>query len=51
MSLYFSAAVWTSLLLGGFGLVKGHLPRYRVGRPLLKAARRPLAIPVRYRQA
>jgi hypothetical protein len=29
MSLYFSAAVWTSLALGGFGLVKGELPRYR----------------------
>lgn len=47
MSLYFSVAVWTSLLLGGFGLVKGHLPRYRVRRPLMKPARRPLAIPVR----
>ncbi len=47
MSLYFSVAVWTSLLLGGFGLVRHHLPRYRVRRPLVKAARRPLAIPVR----
>src|ERR1700676_3418091 len=48
MSLYFSVAVWTSLLLGGFGLVRHLLPRYRVRRPLLKPARRPLAIPVRY---
>ena len=47
MSLYFSVAVWTSLLLGGFGLVRHLLPRYRVGRPLVKATRRPVAIPVR----
>jgi hypothetical protein len=33
MSLYFSAAVWTSLLLAGFGLMKHLLPRYRAGRP------------------
>lgn len=44
MSLYFSVAVWTSLLLGGFPLVKHRLPHYRVRRPLLKAARRPLAV-------
>ena len=48
MSLYFSVAVWTSLLLGGFGLVRHYLPRYRVRRPLLKAARRPILIPVRW---
>jgi hypothetical protein len=30
MSLYFSVAVWTSLLLGGFALVRHRLPRYRV---------------------
>ncbi len=48
MSLYFSAAVWSSLLLGGFGLVKHLVPRYRVGRPLVKATRRPVAIPVRW---
>jgi hypothetical protein len=47
MSLYFSVAVWTSLLLGGFSLVRGHLPRYRVRWPLVRRARRPLAIPVR----
>jgi hypothetical protein len=47
MSLYFSVAVWTSLLLGGFSLAKTHLPRYRVRWPLLKRPRQPLAIPVR----
>jgi hypothetical protein len=46
MSLYFSVAVWTSLVLGGFGLVRHLLPRYRVGRPLVRATRRPAAIPV-----
>jgi|SRR5579862_451898 len=30
MSLYFSAAVWTSLALGGFGLVRHLLPRFVV---------------------
>jgi hypothetical protein len=44
MSLYFSAAVWASLLLGGFPLVKNHLPRYRLRRPFLKASRPPLVI-------
>jgi hypothetical protein len=29
MSLYFSAAVWSSLALGGFGLVADRLPQYR----------------------
>jgi hypothetical protein len=29
MSLYFSVAVWVSLGLGGFGLLKDHLARYR----------------------
>jgi hypothetical protein len=47
MSLYFSVAVWTSLLLGAFGLVRHHLPRYRLRRPLLKPARRLLAVPIR----
>jgi hypothetical protein len=47
MSLYFSVAVWTSLLLGGFRLVRHLLPRYRVRRPLLKAARQPVAVAVR----
>jgi hypothetical protein len=47
MSLYFSVAVWTSLLLGSFGLVKKHLPRYRFGRPLVKSTRRLLAATAR----
>lgn len=46
MSLYFSVAVWASLLLGGFGLVRHLLPRYRARRPLLKATGRPLAVPI-----
>jgi hypothetical protein len=47
MSLYFSIAVWASLLLGGFGLIRHLLPRYRVRRPLFKPTRRrpaPVAI-------
>jgi hypothetical protein len=40
MSLYFSVAVWASLLLGGFGLVRHLALRYRVRRPLFKAAMR-----------
>jgi hypothetical protein len=48
MSLYFSVAVWTSLALGGFGLIKQQLPRYRVRRPSVKPTRRPVAIPVRH---
>jgi len=47
MSLYFSVAVWTSLLLGGFGLVRQFLPRYRVRRPPVGVSRRPLPIAVR----
>jgi hypothetical protein len=45
MSLYFSVAVWSSLALASFALVRDHLPRYRVRRPL-KFANRPVAIPV-----
>jgi hypothetical protein len=41
MSLYFSVAVWSSLTLCGFDLVKHHLPRYRRG---------PLALPAPNRQ-
>jgi hypothetical protein len=47
MSLYFSTAVWTSLLLASFGLVKHLLPRYRVSRPLPQPARAPLPVAVR----
>jgi len=46
MSLYFSAAVWASLLLASFGLVKHLIPRYRVNRLLPKPTSRPLPIPV-----
>ena len=48
MSLYFSVAVWASLLLGGFGLVRHLVPRYRVRRPLFKwATRRPAPVAIR----
>jgi len=47
MSLYFSMAVWASLLLASFGLVKHLLPRYRASRPAPKPARGPLAVAVR----
>jgi hypothetical protein len=47
MALYFSAAVWASLMLAGFGLVKHLLPRYRTDQPLPKSASGPLAVPVR----
>jgi hypothetical protein len=46
MSLYFSMAVWGSLALAGFGLVKHMLPRYRVRAPLARATRRPIAVRV-----
>jgi hypothetical protein len=48
MSLYFSVAVWASLLLGGFGLIRHLLPRYRVRRSLFKpAAGRPVPVTIR----
>jgi hypothetical protein len=50
MSLYFSTAVWTSLLLASFGLVKHLMPHYRAGRSVRRPAVRPLAVPVRYRR-
>jgi hypothetical protein len=46
MSLYFSAAVWTSLLLAGFGLLKHLLPRYRAGRPTPRLVQHPVVVPV-----
>ncbi len=46
MSLYFSVAVWASLMLGGFGLVRHLVPRHRVRRPLVRATRRPIPIPI-----
>jgi hypothetical protein len=48
MSLYFSVAVWASLMLGGFGLVRHLVPRHRVRRPLVRATRRPIPIPIRW---
>jgi hypothetical protein len=47
MSLYFSTAVWGSLALAGFGLVKHLLPRYRVRAPLARPTRRPVPVTVR----
>ena len=39
MGLYFSAAVWSSLVLCGFALIAQRLPRYRVFRLKLGASR------------
>jgi hypothetical protein len=36
MSLYFSAAVWTSLFLASFGLMEHILTRHRVRRPFMR---------------
>jgi hypothetical protein len=47
MSLYFSTAVWSSLTLASFGLVKHLLPRYRVRAPFARATRRPVVVRVR----
>jgi hypothetical protein len=47
MSLYFSMAVWTSLALAGFGLVRDRLPRYRMRAPMARAAGTPIAVAVR----
>jgi hypothetical protein len=44
MSLYFSAAVWTSLLLASFGLVAHLLPRYRASPPVQKPTSRRFAV-------
>jgi len=41
LTLYFSTAVWASLALASFGLVKHLLP------PLIRPTRRPVAVPVR----
>jgi hypothetical protein len=47
MSLYFSVAVWTSLMLGSFGMIRHIVPRYRIRRPLVRATRRPILVPIR----
>ena len=50
MSLYFSVAVWSSLALCGFELVKHHLPRYRRSPLALPGpGQRPLPIRIRSR--
>jgi hypothetical protein len=47
MSLYFSAAVWSSLALCGFVLVKDHLPCYRTGCAATSLAGRHMPVRVR----
>jgi hypothetical protein len=47
MSLYFSTAVWTSLLLASFGFVAHLPPRYRASPVTARPAREPLAAAVR----
>jgi hypothetical protein len=49
MSLYFSTAVWASLLLAGFSLVRHLLPRYLVRVRLLKPVAQPVPLIVRSR--
>ena len=44
MSLYFSAAVWSSLALCGFGLIQDHLPGYRRSAANPASRRMPVAI-------
>ena len=51
MSLYFSTAVWASLALGSFGLVRHSLPRYCVRTPISRARPQPLGIAARSPQA
>ena len=46
MSLYFSMAVWASLALGSFGLIKRILPRYRVSPRVSGSAIQRISIPV-----
>jgi len=43
MSLYFSVAVWMSLALGGFGLIRRFLPHYQAPPALLPARNSALA--------
>jgi hypothetical protein len=47
MSLYFSTAVWMSLALASFPLVKHRLPRFVVSRALTKPARQSFAVTAR----
>lgn len=50
MSLYFSAAVWTSLLLASFGFVAHLLPRYRTSPLAPEPVRASFAVAVRSSQ-
>jgi hypothetical protein len=43
MTLYFSLAVWASLALGSFGLIRHRLPRYRAHSPM-RLPRGPAAV-------
>ncbi len=47
MALYFSAAVWSSLALCGFDLVKHHLPLFRTGAEHARRTVWPLPVGVR----
>jgi hypothetical protein len=48
MALYFSTAVWMSLLLASFGFVRELVPHYRLGRPVRKRAGGSIAMTARY---
>jgi hypothetical protein len=50
MALYFSAAVWSSLALCGFGLMQHRLHHYR-RRPLPHLTSRPASVHVSSRRA
>jgi len=50
MSLYFSMAVWASLLLASFTLVRPLLPRYRTRARTAKPDERPVTVAVRSRR-
>jgi hypothetical protein len=47
MTLYFSLAVWASLALGSFGLIRHRLPRYRAHSATQPGGHRGLAHPIK----
>lgn len=47
MSLYFSAAVWSSLMMGGFALIRHWLPLYRTSARQRRLITKPVAVRVR----
>jgi hypothetical protein len=47
MSLYFSAAVWSSLALCGFAFASSRLPRYRTRHAVARLSTGPLVVGVR----